>query len=95
MFKRVGGEIRLPTFFVSEYYSLKFNITDNNEYRAMKEKLRAKDVVIVYEMDRLGRNKQMIKEELEWFKANDVRIMLLDIPTTMINLDSFDEGIAK
>lgn len=37
----------------------------------------------------------MIKEELEWFKANDVRIMLLDIPTTMINLDSFDEGIAK
>ena len=61
----------------------------------MKEKLRAKDVVIVYEMDRLGRNKQMIKEELEWFKANDVRIMLLDIPTTMINLDSFDEGIAK
>lgn len=61
----------------------------------MKSKLRTKDVLIVYEMDRLGRNKQMIKEELEWFKANSVRVIILDIPTTQMNLDSFEEGIAK
>lgn len=65
------------------------------KYLEMKSKLRAKDVLIIYEMDRLGRNKQMIKEELEWFRANSVRVIILDIPTTQMNLDSFEEGIAK
>ena len=68
---------------------------DRPNYLKLKDKLRANDVLIVYEMDRLGRNKQMIKEELEYFKKNNIRIIILDIPTTMVNLDSFEEGIAK
>jgi len=68
---------------------------NRKNYLDLKGKLRAKDVLVVYEMDRLGRNKKMIKEELEYFNENDIRIIILDIPTTMINLDLFEEGIAK
>lgn len=68
---------------------------NRKSYLELKGKLRAKDVLIIYELDRLGRNKKMIKEELEYFNLNDIRTIILDIPTTMINLESFEEGIAK
>ena len=38
-------------------------------------------------LDRLGRNKAMIKSELEWFKAEGIRVRILNIPTTLINCD--------
>lgn len=59
---------------------------ERNEYQRLKEKLRAGDVLIIKEMDRLGRNKQGIKEELEYYKENNIRIKILDVPTTLIDL---------
>ena len=38
------------------------------EYQNMKTILRRDDILIVTELDRLGRNKQAIKKELEEFK---------------------------
>lgn len=64
-------------------------------YIEMKKVLRSGDILIIYEMDRLGRNKEMIKNELEYFRANDIRVMILDVPTTLIDLSSYGEGIAK
>ncbi|MBS6006510.1 MAG: recombinase family protein [Clostridium baratii] len=46
-------------------------------------------------MDKLGRNKQMIKEKLEYYKDRDVRVVILDIPTTTMDLLQFGEGMAK
>lgn len=90
--KRESIELNKDNIFLDKQSGKDFT---REKYLEMKSKLRTKDVLIVYEMDRLGRNKQMIKEELEWFKANSVRVIILDIPTTQMNLDSFEEGIAK
>lgn len=90
--KRESIELNNDNIFLDKQSGKDFT---RDRYIEMKGKLRANDVLIVYEMDRLGRNKQMIKEELEWFKANDIRIIILDIPTTQVNLDKFEEGIAK
>lgn len=90
--KRENIELNNDNIFLDKQSGKDFT---RDRYIEMKGKLRANDVLIVYEMDRLGRNKQMIKEELEWFKANDIRIIILDIPTTQVNLDKFEEGIAK
>lgn len=90
--KRENIELNNDNIFLDKQSGKDFT---RDKYIEMKGKLRANDVLIVYEMDRLGRNKQMIKEELEWFKANDIRIIILDIPTTQVNLDKFEEGIAK
>lgn len=90
--KRENIELNNDNIFLDKQSGKDFT---RNKYLEMKGKLRANDVLIVYEMDRLGRNKQMIKEELEWFRTNSVRIIILDIPTTQVNLDKFEEGIAK
>ena len=55
--------------------------------------LRAGDVLYVTSLDRLSRNKQNIKEEMEWFKSRNVRLMILDLPTSMITVPEGQEWI--
>lgn len=58
-------------------------------YKSLKENLlRQGDTLVVKELDRLGRNKQMIKEELEWFKAHEIRVKILNVPTSLIEVDN-------
>ena len=46
-------------------------------YLSLKEKLlRPGDTLVVTELDRLGRNKTMVKSELEWFKAEGIRVKI-------------------
>lgn len=60
-------------------------------YLTLKETLlRSGDTIVVKELDRLGRNKQMIKEELEYFKAHNIRVKILNIPTTLMEIDGND-----
>lgn len=59
------------------------------------DKLRKDDVLIIKELDRLGRNKQMIHETLQNLKAKGVRVNILDVPTTLIDLSQYGEGMAS
>lgn len=60
-------------------------------YLSLKENmLRRGDTLVVKELDRLGRNKEMIKEELEYFKAHGIRVKILNVPTTLIDIDGQD-----
>lgn len=62
--------------------------------------LRSGDTLIIKSLDRLSRNKLDIKSELEYYKKNGIRIKVIDMPTTMINLEGQEtrkrqaEGIA-
>lgn len=57
-------------------------------YQSLKEHLlRQGDTLVVKELDRLGRNKQMIKEELEYFKAQGIRVKILQVPTSLMECD--------
>ena len=51
--------------------------------------LRRGDTLIIKSLDRLSRNKGDIKNELEYFKAQGIRLKVIDLPTTMID---FPEG---
>ena len=60
-------------------------------YLSLKENmLRRGDTLVITELDRLGRNKQMIKSELEWFKAEGIRVKILNVPTTLIDCGGQD-----
>lgn len=61
---------------------------DRKGYQALKGQLglRAGDTLVIKELDRLGRNKQKIKEELEYWKSKGVRVKVIDIPTTMVDI---------
>jgi DNA invertase Pin-like site-specific DNA recombinase len=55
--------------------------------------LRKGDTLIIKSLDRLSRNKGDIKNELEWFKDNQINLQILDLPTTMIQLPKGQEWI--
>ena len=60
------------------------------QYQALKSMLRGGDTLYIHSLDRLGRNKDGIKEELQWFHDNGIIVRILDIPTTMeMDYESF------
>ena len=63
---------------------------DRPEYIKMKAVVRQGDEVIIKELDRLGRDKEGIKEEIRWFKEQGVTLRILDVPTTLIDFQGQD-----
>ena len=70
---------------------------DRPSYQALKGALglRKGDTLYITSLDRLSRNKQDIKAELEWFKANQVTLRILDLPTSMIEVPEGQEWIME
>ena len=63
-------------------------------YQALKNgMLREGDTLVVKSLDRLSRNKSDIKRELEYFKAYNIRLKIIDIPTTMMDLPEGQEWV--
>ncbi|TYS46756.1 recombinase family protein [Bacillus infantis] len=52
-------------------------------FKNMLRALRKGDTLYVKSIDRIGRNKQQIKDYLEVFKKKGVRVKIIDLPTTM------------
>lgn len=59
------------------------------EYDRMKSLLKRGDEVYFMALDRIGRDKALIKDELEWFKEQGVIVRILNMPTTLME---FPEG---
>lgn len=60
---------------------------DRHGYLSLKTTmLRPGDTLVVKSLDRLSRNKHDIKKELEYFKEHQIRLKVLDLPTTMMEL---------
>lgn len=60
------------------------------QYQEMKNVLTKGDEVVVHSLDRLGRNKDDIKNEIAWYKANGIVLRVLDLPTTLIDFHGQD-----
>ncbi|BDF45166.1 resolvase [Lachnospiraceae bacterium] len=57
--------------------------------------LRPGDTLIITEVDRLGRNKGDVLKQLNILKKKKVRIMILEIPTTLMDLGILEESMAR
>ena len=66
---------------------------DRPEYDRMKSLLQKGDEVYFKELDRIGRAKYLIKEELEWFKERGIIVRVLDVPTTLMELPKGQEWV--
>lgn len=63
-------------------------------YQALKNAmLRRGDTLIIKSLDRLSRNKSDIKNELQFFKDNGIRLKVIDLPTTMMDLPQGQEWV--
>lgn len=52
-------------------------------FQNMLKAMRSGDTLYIKSIDRLGRNKAQIKEYLQYFKNNGIRVCILDLPTTL------------
>ncbi len=69
---------------------------DRPRYQMLKEEiLETGDTLIITELDRLGRNKEATLQELRFFKENNIRVMVLELPTTLIDLSSLENSMAR
>ena len=49
--------------------------------------------VVFEEMDRLGRDKESIKKELQWYKDRGIYIRILELPSTLVDIDSNNKWV--
>ena len=67
---------------------------DRAGYQALKNAmLRRGDTLVIKSLDRLSRNKADIKNELQYFKDNGIRLKVIDLPTTMMELPEGQEWV--
>lgn len=64
-------------------------------YLLLKEVLDEGDCLIITEIDRLGRNKQETMAELRWFKEHGIRLLILEIPTTLMEFGGLGNEMAR
>lgn len=66
---------------------------DRPIYQVLKAALREGDTLVVKSLDRLSRSKRDIKNELQYFKENHIRVKVIDLPTTMMDLPEGQEWV--
>lgn len=59
---------------------------DRPGYNALKQFIRSGDTLVITSLDRLSRRKADIKTELAYFRDNGIRVKVLDLPTTLVDL---------
>ena len=65
------------------------------EYQFIKKRMLAGDILIISELDRLGRSKEGILKELRDFKERGIRIMILEIQTTLLDVRNLEDSLAN
>lgn len=72
-----------------EKMSGKKSVDDRAEYAVLRRILRAGDELVIDALDRLGRTKKGISDEIRYLKEKKVIIRVLNIPTTLIDYSQF------
>jgi len=65
-------------------------------YQTLRNQLlREGDTLVIVALDRLSRNKLHIKQELEYYRGRNIRVMVLDMPTTLCHVNEGQEWIIE
>ena len=87
------NNLELKKIFTDQQTGKNFN---RQRYQVLKEDvLRAGDELIITEVDRLGRNKQETLKELQYYRDNGIRVKILELPTTLMDLSKLDNAMAR
>ena len=86
-------EMALTNIFTDQETGKNFN---RPRYTVLVEDvLRLGDILIVTELDRLGRNKHDTMQQIQRIKDMGVRLMVLELPTTLMDLSVMDNAMAR
>nr|WP_320024120.1 recombinase family protein [uncultured Acetobacterium sp.] len=88
-----SNNLELEKIYTDQQTGKNFN---RPRYQVLKEDvLRSGDELIISEVDRLGRNKQDTLKELQHYRDNGIRVKILELPTTLIDVSKMDNSIAQ
>lgn len=91
--------VELKKYVEDEKYIFTDKLSGKNmerpEYQLLRKVAHKGDTIYIKSLDRLGRNKQQIKDELEYYKSEGVRVKILDIPTTMMEIAEGQEWLIE
>lgn len=62
---------------------------DRPGYQSLKYTLRGGDILYIHSLDRLGRNKTEVKDELQELSSKGILVRILDVPTSLIDYNQF------
>ena len=87
------NQLELEKIYTDQQTGKNFN---RPRYQVLKEDvLRDGDELIITEVDRLGRNKQETLKELQYYRDNNIRVKILELPTTLMDISKLDNSMAR
>ena len=87
------NQLELERIFTDQQTGKNFN---RPRYQVLKEDvLRSGDELIITEVDRLGRNKRDTLKELQYFRDHNIRVKILELPTTLMDISKLDNNMAR
>lgn len=87
------NQLELEKIYTDQQTGKNFN---RPRYQVLKEDvLRSGDELIITEVDRLGRNKQETLRELQYYRDNNIRVKILELPTTLMDISKLDNSMAQ
>ena len=87
------NQLELERIFTDQQTGKNFN---RPRYQVLKEDvLRSGDELIITEVDRLGRNKRDTLKELQFFRDHNIRVKILELPTTLMDISKLDNTMAQ
>ena len=87
------NQLELEKIFTDQQTRKNFN---RPRYQVLKEDvLRSGDELIITEVDRLGRNKADTLKELQYFKEAGIRVKILELPTSLMDVSKMDNNMAR
>ena len=87
------NQLELERIFTDQQTGKNFN---RPRYQVLKEDvLRSGDELIITEVDRLGRNKKETLSELQYFRDHNIRVKILELPTTLMDISKLDNTMAQ
>ncbi len=87
------NQLELERIFTDQQTGKNFN---RLRYQVLKEDvLRSGDELIITEVDRLGRNKRDTLKELQYFRDHNIRVKILELPTTLMDISKLDNTMAQ
>ena len=89
----ISNNLELEKIFTDQQTGKNFN---RPRYQVLKEDvLRSGDELIITEVDRLERNKQETLKELQYYRDNNIRVKILELPTTLMDISKLDNAMAR
>ncbi|MCR5106714.1 MAG: recombinase family protein [Lachnospiraceae bacterium] len=87
------NQLELERIYTDQQTGKNFN---RPRYQVLKEDvLRSGDELIITEVDRLGRNKKETLSELQYFREHNIRVKILELPTTLMDISKLDNTMAQ